>query len=198
MMRRAIRALVVVAIVVGLVVAFRYQRARAQAAIDTSLNVPILMSPAVQPGQDQLLLFKITNISGQPVDVELTLFNDTDGKPLVTTQFPKIAARTTVTHVYRPPAGTVVLEGSTFSAPTSVRALLGPGQAGPVSAGDPGAIRRVVASLQMVNLPTAPAKPAPQPVESPMLVPLERCLFKPRGMYPYTGATYLWDCSPAT
>ena len=48
----------------------------------------------------------------------------------------------------------------------------------------------------VVSIPPAAAKTAAQPLAPPTLVPLERCLFKPRGMFPYTGATYLWDCSP--
>ena len=188
---KVLRFLLVAAVVVGLVFGVRAWRARAQVRIDNSLNVPILMSPAVQPGNGQSLLFKVTNVSGQPVGVTLTLFNDTDGKPFETFDFPKIPARVTMTRLYTPPSGTLVLNDSTFDAPVAVRALVGP-----LQGGEPGAIRNVVASLQMIRLTPAAAKAAPQPLDPPMLVPLERCLFKPRGMYPYTGAIYLWDCSP--
>ena len=188
---KVLRFLLAASVVVGLVLAVYVWRARAQVRIDNSLNVPILMSPSVQPGNGQSLLFKVTNVSGQPVGVTLTLFNDTDGKPLETFDFPKIAARVTMTRLYTPPQGTLVLNDSTFDAPVAVRALVGP-----LQGGEPGAIRNVVASLQMIRLTPAAAKAAPQPLDPPMLVPLERCLFKPRGMYPYTGAIYLWDCSP--
>jgi hypothetical protein len=164
---------------------------RAQDALDNSLNVPVLMSPSVQPGKGQSLLFKATNISAEPVGVSLTLFNDTDGKPLETTDFPNIVPRVTVTRLYTPPQGTLVLNGTTFEAPVAVRALVGP-----LPGGEPGAIRRVLASLHVVNVTPAATKATPQPLDPPVLVVLERCLFKPRGMFPYTGARYFWDCSP--
>jgi hypothetical protein len=185
------RAVAIVAVIVILLSAVRAWRARAQTALDNSLNVPILVSPSVQPGKDQSLLFKATNISGTSVGVKLTLLNDADGKELEAVEFEKIPPRTTITRLYTPLGGTLVLNGTTFDAPAAVRALVGP-----LAGGEPAALRRVVASLQMVTIKPAAAKGPMPPLDAPMFVPLERCLFKPRGMYPYTGARYIWDCSP--
>jgi hypothetical protein len=186
----SLRVLFLVLAVAAVLLVVRSWRARAQTRVDESLNVPILVSPAVQPGNSQSMLFTATNISGTPVGVKFTLFNGTDGAELESTDFAAIPPRTTVTHLYTPPRGTLVLNGTTFEAPAAVRALVAP-----LSGGEPAAIRRVVAALQMVTLKTAAAN-APTPLDPPTVVPLERCLFKPRGMYPYTGARYIWDCSP--
>jgi hypothetical protein len=187
----SLRVVFVVVAVVCLLLVFRSWRASAQDRMDNSLNVPILVSPSIQPGQGQSVLFKATNISGTPVGVKFTLFSDADGAEVESTDFAAIPPRVTVTHLYTPPPGKLVLGGTTFDAPAAVRALVGP-----LSGGEPAAIRRVVAGLQMVSLKPAAATAALPPLDPPTVVPLERCLFKPRGMFPYTGARYIWDCSP--
>src|SRR3954464_13602650 len=111
-----VRLLLVVVVIVCVLLVIRSRRASAQAKIDESLNVPILVSASVQPGHGQSMLFKATNISGTPVGVRFTIFNDTDGKELEGTDFAAMPARTTVTHLYTPPGGTLVLNGTTFDA----------------------------------------------------------------------------------
>ena len=184
----SLRVVFVVVAVVCLLLVFRSWRASAQDRMDNSLNVPILVSPSVQPGHGQSVLFKATNISGTPVGVSSRCSATLTARAEAGLR--RDSPRVTVTHLYTPP-GKLVLGGTTFDAPAAVRALVGP-----LSGGEPAAIRRVVAGLQMVSLKPAAATAALPPLDPPTVVPLERCLFKPRGMFPYTGARYIWDCSP--
>ncbi len=187
---------IVLAVFVVLFFVVRTWRANAQAALEKSQNVTIIVSPSVQPGKGQAVLLKLTNLSGRPVGVRLNLFSDTEAKPLETTDFPAMAPKVTIAHLFTPPQGALELNGTRFDAPAAVRALIEP-----LPGGDPTALRRVVASLLVVGLkPAAPNAPPPA-LDPPMMVPLERCMFASRGMAPYTGMLtglrQVWDCAQA-
>lgn len=188
----SLQSLLVLVAIVYLVSVVRAWRANAQTELDRSQTVPILMSPSIQPGKGQGVLIKVTNISGnRPAAVRLTFFNETDLAPIGTQDFPAIKPRTTVTHLHVPPSATLALNGTTFDAPAPVRTIIQP-----MGGGDAGTVRRVVATVMMVNLkPATPNAPALS-LDPPVFVPLERCLFASIGMVPYTGGTYLYDCAP--
>ena len=89
-----------------------------------------------------------------------------------------------------------MVDGTTVEAPAGVRVLIQPAQ----SLDDPEAIRQVVASVHLVTLKAAVPNGPPAFVDSSSIVPLERCLYKSRGMVPYDpgfrGERYVWDCAP--
>lgn len=173
-------------------------RANAIAERDRSQNFPILVSPSLQPAQGQAVVVKITNVSGSRARVRLSLFSDAESQqaPVDMIEFPDLKAKATVTHLYTPPRGALVVNGTSFEAPAGVRVLIQPAQ----SLDDPEAIRKVVASVHLVTLKGAVPNGPPASVESSSIVPLERCLYKSRGMVPYDpgfrGERYVWDCAP--
>jgi hypothetical protein len=173
-------------------------RANAIAERDRSQNFPILVSPSLQPAKGQAVVVKITNVSGSRARVRLSLFNDTESQkaPVDMIEFPDLKAKATVTHLYTPPQGTLVVNGTAFEAPAGVRVLIQPAQ----SLDDPEAIRKVVASVHLVTLKAAVPNGPAASVDSSSMVPLERCLYKSRGMVPYDpgfrGERYVWDCAP--
>jgi hypothetical protein len=170
------------------IVRARGAHARADAA--RALYVPVIVSPSVQPVNGQAVLIKATNITEYPVDVRLMLFNDREGLPTEVKDFPKIAAGTTVSYLYNPPMGTLALNDTTVEVPEAVRAVFAP-----LPAGDQNVIRRIVANVQLMRLSAASGASAPS-LESPIVVPLERCRFEPRGFVPYTGGKWMWNCAP--
>jgi hypothetical protein len=192
-MRKLRTAGIILVAIVVLFFGVRAYQAKALAEIEKSQNVSIIVSPSIQPGQGQAILFKATNLSGRPVGIRLNLFGDTTREPLETTDFRAIAPKTTITHLFTPPPGALELNGTKFDAPTAVRALVEP-----LPGGEPAAVRRVVVSLLMVGLKPAAAN-APSPaLDPPMIVPLERCLFASRNMAPFTALLaplrQVWDC----
>ena len=66
--------------------------------------------------------------------------------------FPGIAPGTTVSYLYDPPKGTLALNETTVEVPEAVRAVFAP-----LPGDDPGAIRRVVANVQIMRLQPTPA-----------------------------------------
>ena len=133
---------------------------------------------------------KTTNITEYPVDVRLMLFNDREGLPTEVKDFPKIAAGTTVSYLYNPPMGTLAMNDTTVEVPEAVRAVFAP-----LPAGDQNVIRRIVANVQLMRLSVSAAG-ATASLDSPIVVPLERCRFEPRGFVPYTGGRWMWNCAP--
>jgi hypothetical protein len=75
-------------------------------------------------------------------------------------------------------------------APESVRAIFAP-----LPGDEPGAIRRVVANVQIMRIQQGAGGAAPV-LEAPIIVPLEHCNFEPRGFVPYTGGRWYWNCAP--
>ncbi len=188
----SLNGLLAVVAIIYLVSVVRAWRANAQTELDRSQTVPILMSPSIQPGNGQGILIKVTNISGnQPAAVRLTFFNEIDLAPIGTKDFPQIKPRTTVTHLHVPQSGTLELNGTTFDAPVPVRTVIQP-----MGGGDAGTVRRVVATVMMVNLKPATPNAPPPPLDPPVFIPLDRCLFASIGMVPFTGGSYLYDCAP--
>jgi hypothetical protein len=74
--------------------------------------------------------------------------------------------------------------------PEAVRAIFAP-----FPGDDPGAIRKVVANVQIMRLQPAAANAAPA-LDPPIIVPLEHCRFEPRGFVPYIGGRWIWNCAP--
>ena len=194
-MTRLKTGVIVLIAIVAIYVGYRAYRAKALADIEKSQNVAIIVSPSIQAGKGQVVLFKATNISGRPVSIRLNLFGEANKDPLETTDFKAIAPKMTVTHLFVPPQAPLELNGTKFEAPAAVRALVEP-----LPGGEPAALRRVVVSLAMVGLkPAAANTNAPAPaLDPPMLIPLERCLFASRNMAPFTAMLaplrVVWDC----
>jgi hypothetical protein len=187
-----LRNLFVLGVIVCAVLVFRAWRASVEAEVERELGVPIIVSPSVQPAAGQVLLFKATNISATPVGIRVTLYNDRERFPVDWKEFPNLGAGMTVTHLYNPPPGRLAINGSTYEVPDAVRAVVHP-----MPNGEPGAIRRVVANLEIMRLQPAPANASSASLDSPIIVPLERCLFTPRGYLPgYTDGHLFWECGP--
>jgi hypothetical protein len=192
-LRKVIVLLILLALVLVVVLrVYRAWSARAIARADRALVVPVIVSPSIQPVKGQTLLFKASNISEAPVGMRIMLFNDRESLPAEIKDFPKIAPGTTVTYVHKPPQGMLAIDETTYEVPDAVRAVLAP-----LPGGDQGAIRNVVASLQIMRVQPPSANAASPSLEAPILVPLERCRFEPKGFVPYTGGRWVWNCAPA-
>lgn len=192
-MKKTLILLLVLVVIVSVFYVFRARGARARVeAAAVPLFVPIIVSPSVQPVKDQTLLFKATNITEAPVSIRLMLFNDREGLPANIQDFPGIAPGTTVSYLYDPPKGTLALNETTVEVPEAVRAIFAP-----LPGDDPGAIRRVVANVQIMRLQPTPADASSDSLDPPIIVPLERCRLEPRGFVPYTGGRWVWNCAPA-
>ncbi len=153
--------------------------------------VPVIVTPSVQLAAGQMLLYKITNLMPQPVNVRLAIYNDREGVPGTYEDFMAIRGGHTVSHVYEPPKHILTLGSTKVEVPEAVRA-----EFVPVPGDDPGAIRRVVANVQLIRIQPATANGTPA-LEPPIGVPLERCTFEPRGFTPvHTGHRYMWNCAP--
>ncbi len=150
--------------------------------------VPVIVTPSLQLASGQVLLYKATNIlDAAPTKFRLMLYTDDNGVPFFYKDF-TLEPSTTVSHVYEPPMGELTLGTTTVHAPQPVRAIFAP-----VPADDPGAIRRIVANVQIMRVQSGSNPPS---LESPVFVPLERCRFEPRGFIPYTGGRWFWNCAP--
>ena len=152
----SLQGLFVLVAIVYLTSAVRAWRANAKAELDKSQDIPILVSPSVQPGKGQALLIKLTNISGGRVGVRLSLYNDLDEAPIETTDIDGINPKATITHVYTPPQGKLAVNGAMFDAPAAVRALIQP-----LHGGEANPIRKIVANLYVVTLKPVPANGPP-------------------------------------
>ena len=192
-MKRTLGLLLVLVVVVSLFLAFRARgaSARAEAAAEP-LFVPVIVSPSVQPVSGQTLLFKATNITEAPVSVRLMLFNDREGLPAEIKDFTRIPPGTTVSYLYDPPQSELVMNDTTVEVPEAVRGVFAP-----LPGDDPGAIRRVVTNMQIMRLRPVTNEVSLPSLDPPILVPLERCRFEPRGFVPYTGGQWGWNCAPA-
>ena len=186
----ALFALIVVSVVGGGAFALwaRGFNDRAEAAA-LPLFVPVIVTPSVQVVNGEVLLYKATNVSENPDNFRLMLFNDREGVPAVYKDFTRVRAGNTVTYVYEPPRSELTLGAMTVEAPEAVRAVFAP-----LPGDDPGAIRRIVANVQIMRVQKA-ADGSPS-LEPPIVVPLERCTFEPRGFVPYTGGRWYWNCAP--
>ena len=185
------RNLFVLAVIVGAVLVFRWWRASAYVARVRAFSVPIIVSPSVQPGNGESLLFKVSNISTTPVGVRLTLFNDRERFPVDIKEFGTLDAGMTVTYLYNSPPGKLTINGTTLEVPDAVRAVVGP-----MPAGEPGAMRRVVANMQIVRLQSKAANGSSPSLDAPIIVPLERCMFTARGYLEpvFSEGRLFWDC----
>ncbi len=176
-------------LIVGGVYAVRASGATARGeAAASAYFVPAIVTASIQPESGQMLLLKATNVSEAPVNVRLMIYNDRDAIPHTYKDFVKVAGGTSVSYVYEPPMATLTLGSTTVDAPEAVRVMFAP-----VSGGDPGTIRRVVASVQLVR---ARQQPGGQATLETAIVPVEHCSFEPRGYEPYTGARWYWNCAP--
>jgi hypothetical protein len=189
--RKTLSLLLVLVILVGVFFFIRGRGASARAeAAALPLFVPVIVSPSIQPVNGQAVLYKATNITEAAVSVRLMLFNDRDGLPAKVQDFLNIPPGTTVTHLYAPPKGTLTLNETTVDVPEAVRAIFAP-----LPGDDPGAMRRVVANVQLMRLQSTSSASSPS-LDPPIIVPLQRCNFEPRGFVPYTGGRWVWNCAP--
>jgi hypothetical protein len=153
--------------------------------------VPVIVTPSIQPVNGQVVLYKMTNVSYGPVNARLAIYNDRDGLPAKYKDFMAIRGGQTVSYVYEPRTTQFTFGETTVEAPEAVRA-----QFVPVPGDDPGAMRSVVANVQLVRIQAATGK-GTATLESPIVVPVEHCTFEPRGFIPvHTGAKYPWNCAP--
>ncbi len=188
-MRKLFITLLVVLVVVGAYVVWARgadERAEADA---TPLFVPVILTPSVQLVRGQLLLYKATNVSDYPIQFRLMLFNDREDVPGTYKDFLDVKAGNTVSYVYEPPIGRLTLGTTTIDAPEAVRASFAP-----MPGDDPGMLRRIVASAQIMRIQTG--ENAATIVDPPILVPMTHCNFEPRGFVPYTGGRWYWNCAP--
>jgi len=156
-----------------------------------ALSVPVIVTPSVQVAPGQVILFKATNIAESGNSFRLMIYNDDSGIPVVYKDFLKVGPGKTVSYVYRPPMGTLTLDGDTaIEAPESTRATFAPIPA----TADPGVIRRVVANVQVLTVQNG-ANGA-QTLDASTSVPLSHCNFEPRSHIPYLGGNWYWNCAP--
>jgi len=184
------RNLMLVALAAGAIVMYRASATEANLKANEALLVPVIVLPPVQPVKDQVLLFKATNITEAPVSFRLSLFNEREGLAVKIQDFANVAPGTTVSYTYVPPMTTIDINGTSLEAPEAVRALFEP-----LPGDTPNAIRRVVASVQLMRF-QSPAGPTPV-LEAPIPVPLEHCRFEPKNFVPYKGGRWVWNCAPA-
>lgn len=190
MLKRTLIVLVVLVVILGLAYVVRARGAQERAEADAEpLFVPVIVTPSIQLASGQVLLYKATNVSENVANFRLMLFNDKEGVPGIYKDFTRIPAGTTVNYVYEPPKTQLALGAATVEAPEAVRATFAP-----IPAGDPGAIRRIVANVQIMRVQTAPN--GSTSLDPPVVVPLEHCTFEPRGFVPYTGGRWYWNCAP--
>jgi hypothetical protein len=189
-MKKPLLVLLVLIVLGGLVYAVRARGAVARAEADAEpLFVPVIVTPSIQLAHGQVLLYKATNMSEGTANFRLMLFNDREGVPGIYKDFTRIPAGNTVSYVYEPPTRQLTLGEATVEAPEAVRATFAP-----IPAGDPGAIRRIVANVQIMRIQAGPN--GSSTLEPPIVVPLEHCNFEPRGFVPYTGGRWYWNCAP--
>jgi hypothetical protein len=162
------------------------ERAEADAV---PLFVPTIVTPSVQIASGQLLLYKATNVSEGLHNFRLMLYNEQDSVPAFYKDFSRIGSGQTVNYVYDPPKGELTLGDITVQAPKSVRAVFAP-----VPGDDPGAIRSIVASVEIMRVQAGGKEGAV--LDAPIIVPVEHCNFEPRGFVPYTGGRWYWNCAP--
>ena len=188
-MKTILTVLVVLVLLVGGVYVVRARGANARMEADAvPLFVPVVVTPSVQPVKGQVLLYKATNVSEAPVNFRLMIYTDKESVPGTYKDFMKVPAGNTISYVFEPPNGELTLGSTTVEAPLAVRAVFAP-----VPADNPGAIRNIVASAQIMRVQPGP-NGAPQ-LDAPIVVPMEHCSFEPRGFVPYTGGRWYWNCS---
>jgi hypothetical protein len=188
--RTILTVLVVLVLLVGGVYVVRARGANARAEADAvPLFVPVVVTPSVQPVSGQVVLYKATNMSENPVNFRLMIYKDNESVPGFYKDFMKVPAAHTISYVYEPANAELTLGSATVQAPEAVRAVFAP-----VPAGDPGAIRRIVANVQIMRVQPAGAGGTPQ-LDTPIVVPVQHCMFEPRGFVPYTGGRWYWNCA---
>lgn len=189
-MKKTLIVLVVLVVVYGIVSAVRGRDFAERTEADARpLFVPAIMTPSIQPSAGQVVLFKATNVTENPINFRLMLYKDTESVPGFYKDFMKVPAGQTVSYVYEPKMAPLTLGSQTVEAPEAVRGVFGP-----VPAEAPGAMRNVVATVQLMRVETD-AKGAAS-LAPPIVVPLSHCNFEPRGFVPYTGGRWYWNCAP--
>jgi hypothetical protein len=189
MVKGVLLALLILIVIVGAYAVWaRGFNERAEAAA-IPLFVPVIVTPSIQLTNGQMILYKATNLSENPDSFRLMLYNDREGVPGFYKDFNRIRAGNTVSYVYEPPESKVTLGTTTVEAPEAVRAVFAP-----VPGDDPGAVRRIVANVQIMRVQKTANGPAS--LDPPIVVPVEHCNFEPRGFVPYTGGRWYWNCAP--
>jgi len=156
-----------------------------------ALSVPVIVTPSVQLAAGQVLLFKATNVAESGNNFRLMIYNDDSGIPVEYKDFLKVAPGKTVSYLYRPPMGTLALDGEvTIEAPQATRATFAPVPA----TADPGVIRRVVANVQVLSVHSG--ADGKQTLDASTVIPLSHCNFEPRSHIPFLGGNWYWNCAP--
>lgn len=189
-MKRTLTLLALIIALAGVIYAVRARGADERDEDNArALFVPVIVTPSVQPGTGQVLLFKATNVSEGQANVRIMFFKDNDSVPAFYKEFTRIPPNHTVSYVYEPPMGTLTIGDTTVEAPEAVHAVFAP-----LVGGDVNATRKIVANVQMLRI-LRPVSGAPT-LDAPIIVPLQRCMFEPRGFVPYTGGRWYWNCAP--
>ena len=192
MLKRILIVLVVLVVVLGLAYVVRARGSNDRAEADAEpLFVPVIVTPSVQIANGQLLLYKATNVSEGVRAFRLMLYDEQDSVPTLYKDFSRIGSGQTVSYVYEPPKAELTLGAITIEAPKSVRAVFAP-----QPAGDPGAMRSIVATVQIMRVQAAGKDGGAAVLDAPIIVPIEHCNFEPRGFVPYTGGRWYWNCAP--
>ena len=189
-MKKTLIVLVVLVVIYGIVSAVRARDFAERTEGDARpLFVPVIMTPSVQPVNGQVVLFKATNVTEAPINFRLMIYKDDESVPGLVKDFLKVPAAQTVSFVYEPAMAKLALGATTVDAPVAIRGVFAP-----VPGQLPGAIRNVVANVQLMRAQTD-AKGAVA-LDPPIVVPLSHCNFEPRGFVPYTGGRWYWNCAP--
>lgn len=179
---------VLVVVVAGYAIRARGAADRNEAAA-AAYFVPTVVSGSIQPEPGQVLLLKATNMSEAPLSLRMMLFADEQAIPHTSKDFLAIPGGHTVSYMHEPRVVPATFGKVTIDAPEAVRVSFAP-----VSGGDPGVMRRVVATVQLVRV-SAGSAGGPASLTA-VQVPVQHCNFEPRGYVPYTGARWYWNCAP--
>ena len=189
MKKRVVITLVAIVAIAGIAYAVSGGDAREEIeAAARPFFVPVIVTPSIQLVNGQVLLYKATNLSRSEASLRLMLFNDEEAVPALIKDFLTIPAGKTISYVYDPPKGTLTLGETTVTAPAAVHATFAP-----IPGDDPGVMRRFVANVQIMRVQNSGGTPTLDP---PIPVTLVHCNFEPRGLFPYTGARFDWNCAP--
>jgi hypothetical protein len=187
--KRILIVVVLFVVLVGVMYAVRARGADERAEADAKeLFVPVIVTPSVQPANGQVLLLKATNVSEGQAAVRILFYKDNESVPGMYKEFTRIPPNHTVSYVYEPPVGKLTVGDTTIDAPEAVRAVFEP-----LVGGEVNGMRKIVANVQLIRLQRGADGVAT--LETPIVVPLQRCMFEPRGFVPYTGGRWYWNCA---
>ncbi|MBM3778883.1 MAG: hypothetical protein FJW23_11735 [Acidimicrobiia bacterium] len=152
------------------------------------LSVPLIVTPSVQVGNGEAILYKVSNVSTGSASFRMMFYTDDDHIPAFHRDYERVRGGHTVTFVYEPPMAPIEIGGTTVEVPQAIRATVAP-----IPLVDHNVGRKVVANVQIVRVHQG-ADGAPPTLETREIVPLSHCNYEPRTPVP-TGLWY-WNCAP--